>query len=685
MNVELSDFFFLSNQGPPSVNSAKDEKSVQKKVDKRQSGQEDGMLDFSMLLSLMGNMLIHSEEQGYQISQLADNGENVSPNVDVEKVEADAFVEENAKVGVGGVDFAMNIISMPTMSASDNVDMTVRPQDTNVIQDKNIVNAQQDTSAENNIANENVQTSVVKEEPPSFNLQHQENNAFVDIQQSAPSSVETDINERHNSTGAIETQTQVLQDTSDAKSSSPFRVNLKNDPITDADVNVINSDQTQAKPDIQDNVDVVQQQTNSKLSEMPNQTNVQAEDSAVVKDVKSAEGRDANSTEQEMIKEHPPQENTVGKASEPKQVGENLSSRKEPSGVFNSTNTVPSSYHKGNAVQLQETAEVNEVSKDRAGEEVQDENVIKNVQAYVASTYLPSDKKTHGNNGETENDPKKGVPENDSGSTIVKTTENHVETKIIDSRHPINVPTEELRRASEEQNTVNQEQVISQNILGTIDPKQQLIKKDREKVDTDPYAKIAEEPAQDVTKATNTVYVEDKQPLVNANEITTGSKDGVFSGTDGGHNEVMKQKGSSDTVSNAKNIPDSPHITNAQAQISSAVKTDELSTPMGSNQKHDVSNPNSLNNDRSSFLEQKASVAQNLSELPVKFGIDVKQGELALTVMAQSQQDMKHLKEHQAFIKQKLSSKGYDFDSIEVISQTDTERGYRLYEYDIKV
>jgi len=86
------------------------------------------------------------------------------------------------------------------------------------------------------------------------------------------------------------------------------------------------------------------------------------------------------------------------------------------------------------------------------------------------------------------------------------------------------------------------------------------------------------------------------------------------------------------------------------------------------------------------LLEQKSSLAMRLAELPLRFGIDVRGGELLLTIMANSDQDASHLKEHSGYIKQRLARKGYEFDAVNVVNSSQvTVQDYKVYHYDMVV
>lgn len=86
------------------------------------------------------------------------------------------------------------------------------------------------------------------------------------------------------------------------------------------------------------------------------------------------------------------------------------------------------------------------------------------------------------------------------------------------------------------------------------------------------------------------------------------------------------------------------------------------------------------------LLEQKSSLTMRLAELPLRFGIDVRGGELLLTIMANSDQDASHLKEHSGYIKQRLARKGYEFDAVNVVNSSQvTVQDYKVYHYDMVV
>lgn len=86
------------------------------------------------------------------------------------------------------------------------------------------------------------------------------------------------------------------------------------------------------------------------------------------------------------------------------------------------------------------------------------------------------------------------------------------------------------------------------------------------------------------------------------------------------------------------------------------------------------------------FLEQKSSLAMRFAELPLRFGIDVRGGELLLTIMANSDQDASYLKQHSGHVKQRLARKGYEFDAVNVINNSQvTVQDYRVYHYDMVV
>jgi len=86
------------------------------------------------------------------------------------------------------------------------------------------------------------------------------------------------------------------------------------------------------------------------------------------------------------------------------------------------------------------------------------------------------------------------------------------------------------------------------------------------------------------------------------------------------------------------------------------------------------------------LLEQKSSLTMRLAELPLRFGIDVRGGELLLTIMANSDQDASHLKEHSGYIKQRLARKGYEFDAVDVVNNSQvTVQDYKVYHYDMVV
>ncbi len=86
------------------------------------------------------------------------------------------------------------------------------------------------------------------------------------------------------------------------------------------------------------------------------------------------------------------------------------------------------------------------------------------------------------------------------------------------------------------------------------------------------------------------------------------------------------------------------------------------------------------------LLEQKSSLTMRLAELPLRFGIDVRGGELLLTIMANSDQDASHLKEHSGYIKQRLARKGYEFDAVDVVNSSQvTVQDYKVYHYDMVV
>lgn len=86
------------------------------------------------------------------------------------------------------------------------------------------------------------------------------------------------------------------------------------------------------------------------------------------------------------------------------------------------------------------------------------------------------------------------------------------------------------------------------------------------------------------------------------------------------------------------------------------------------------------------FLEQKSSLAMQLAELPLRFGIDVRGGELLLTIMANSDQDASYLKQHSGYVKQRLARKGYEFDAVNVVNNSQaTVQDYRVYHYDMVV
>jgi hypothetical protein len=120
--------------------------------------------------------------------------------------------------------------------------------------------------------------------------------------------------------------------------------------------------------------------------------------------------------------------------------------------------------------------------------------------------------------------------------------------------------------------------------------------------------------------------------------------------------------------------------------LSNSINTVHPAQSSGNDTKHmDQSSQNSDGGFSNLPFNRREHIAETLSQLPIKFGIDIRQGELALTIMADSQQDMKHLQEHKSVIKEKLSRKGYDFDSIEVLSNDGADLSYKLYKYDIKV
>ena len=94
----------------------------------------------------------------------------------------------------------------------------------------------------------------------------------------------------------------------------------------------------------------------------------------------------------------------------------------------------------------------------------------------------------------------------------------------------------------------------------------------------------------------------------------------------------------------------------------------------------------SMNQLNEAFLEQKSSSTMRLAELPLKFAIDVRGGELLLTIMTNSDKDSNHLRQHSNYIRQRLAKKGYEFDAVDVVNMAqETEGGYKVYQYDMVV
>ncbi|NPV88251.1 hypothetical protein HPY42_01810 [Coprothermobacteraceae bacterium] len=83
------------------------------------------------------------------------------------------------------------------------------------------------------------------------------------------------------------------------------------------------------------------------------------------------------------------------------------------------------------------------------------------------------------------------------------------------------------------------------------------------------------------------------------------------------------------------------------------------------------------------FLSQGSQM--RIHELPVKFGIEIRNGQLMLHITPDSQQQYGRLKQHEAYIKHRLKTNGYAFDAVEVVTPTDIDRQASSYLYDIRV